>query len=82
MIDPRFQVQHPCSPPERRSPAARPQENAVHSMVAAVTDEQIRAYAYELFEGRGGTEDHAVEDWLLAESYLSARKNRANKVIG
>lgn len=82
MIDPKFQVQHPCSLSERRNPASRPRQNAALPKATAATDQQIRAYAYGLYLDRGGVEGHAVEDWLLAESYLSARKNRANKVIG
>jgi len=50
--------------------------------VNAVSDEQIRIHAYELYQRRGGTEDRAVEDWLSAEASLAARKNRANKMIG
>lgn len=51
------------------------------SVTASVSDDDIRAQAYQLYERRGRAEGHAVEDWLAAERYLRARKNRANKVI-
>ena len=51
------------------------------SVAASVSDDDIRAQAYRLYERRGRTEGHAIEDWLAAERYLRARKNRANKVI-
>ena len=48
---------------------------------STVLDDEIRNHAYLLYELRGRTEGHAVEDWLIAEGYLRARRNRANKVI-
>jgi Protein of unknown function (DUF2934) len=80
MIDPRFQVQCPRSPSTHRNPTS--QRKLRTSTVSAVTDDEIRIYAYGLYERRGGSENRAVEDWLAAEAYLAARKNRANKVIG
>ena len=47
----------------------------------AVSHDEIRDHAYKLYELRGRTEGYALEDWFAAERYLSARKNRANKVI-
>ena len=32
--------------------------------------EQIEQRAYELYEERGGTHGHDVEDWILAESEI------------
>jgi len=82
MIDPRFQVQHPRSPSKQRNPRSQPKQAETTPTASAVTDDEIRSYAYGLYLRRGGSEDRAVEDWLSAESYLAARKNRANKVIG
>lgn len=47
----------------------------------SVSDDEIRNHAYQLYELRGRTEGHALEDWVTAERYLKARRNRANKVI-
>jgi Protein of unknown function (DUF2934) len=82
MIDPRFQVQLPRSPSKHRNPASQEKQSAISVAINTVSDDEIRVYAHELYERRGGTEDRAIEDWLAAESYLAARKNRANKVIG
>jgi hypothetical protein len=83
MIDPKFQVQPPRSSSKQRNPTSqRQQQAAIPVEVHPVSDDEIRIYAHELYQRRGGTEDRAVEDWLSAESYLAARKNRANKVIG
>ena len=37
--------------------------------IAAITthEENVRARAYELYEGRGRIDGHAEEDWLQAE---------------
>ncbi len=82
MIDPKFQVQHPRSPSNQRTRISSPKPAALSPAVSPVSEDEVRSYAHELYELRGGTEDRALEDWLSAESYLAARKNRANKVIG
>lgn len=82
MTDPRFQVQRPRSPSKRRNTTSQPKRAAISVAVNPVSDEEIRSCAYRLYQRRDGTEDHAVQDWLSAEAYLAARKNRANKVIG
>ncbi len=82
MIDPRFQVQRPRSPSKLRNTASQSKSPAIVATVNPVSDAEIRACAYELYQRRDGAEDRAVEDWLWAEAYLGARKNRANKVIG
>ena len=82
MIDPKFQVQPPRSSSKQRNPASQRKPAAIPVEVHPVSNDEIRTYAHELYQRRGGTEDRAVEDWLSAESYLAARKNRANKVIG
>lgn len=48
---------------------------------SVVSADEIRNHAYQLYELRGRTEGRALEDWLTAERYLRARKNRANKVL-
>ncbi len=40
--------------------------NPIH----ASREELVRRKAYELYEQRGKTEGHAVEDWLRAESQI------------
>jgi hypothetical protein len=47
----------------------------------APSDDEIRHHAYKLYELRGRTQGYDLEDWFAAEHYLTARKNRANKVI-
>ena len=44
--------------------------------VNAVLEQEVRLAAYELYERRGGTPDHAVEDWLTAEAHLAAAGSR------
>ena len=39
--------------------------------------EQIRCRAYELYEQRGREEGHDLDDWLQAESEISATNVRA-----
>ena len=36
-------------------------------------EEQIRARAYEIYERRGGTEGHEIDDWLQAETELTGK---------
>jgi len=50
-------------------------------VTSPVSDDEIRNHAYRLYELRGRTEGSALEDWIAAERYLRALKNRANKVI-
>jgi DUF2934 family protein len=40
-------------------------------------EEDIRKRAYELFEARGGTEGHELEDWLRAEEEIRGSKTNA-----
>ena len=37
---------------------------------------EIRRRAYELYQERGGTPGHEVEDWLVAEREVLARYNQ------
>jgi len=45
---------------------------ASEAQVAVVSDEQIRAYAYEIFQARGenGNSGDPMSDWLQAEQKL------------
>jgi hypothetical protein len=43
----------------------------------AVLEQDVRIAAYELYERRGGSPDHALEDWLTAEAQLVERRSRA-----
>ena len=40
-------------------------------------EEQIRARAYQLYEKRGKTEGHEMEDWLQAEAELLPQSKAA-----
>jgi len=41
------------------------------------SDQEIAARAYEIFQGRGGTDGRALDDWLTAEQEL--RENNKPK---
>jgi len=55
--------------------------SATANLPDTISEEEVRIHAYLLYERRGGSEDHAVEDWLTAEAHVWARRNRANKAI-
>ena len=40
-------------------------------------DQQIRCRAYELYEERGRTDGHDMDDWLRAESEITSVKREA-----
>lgn len=40
-------------------------------------EQQIRTRAYELFEERGRTDGHDMNDWLRAESEVTSGKREA-----
>jgi hypothetical protein len=42
-------------------------ERLMHAMADCALHTRIRIRAYEIYEARGGTEGHALEDWLQAE---------------
>jgi DUF2934 family protein len=82
VIDPKVRVQQASSPSKPARPVvAEPEVSARKGPVSDVAEHEVRIYAYELYERRGGTEDHAVEDWLTAEAHLAARRNRSNQTI-
>jgi hypothetical protein len=61
-------------PNERRQRSDTPQrpiiaEDRAHLLVA-ITDDAIRARAYQLYEARGGQPGAELHDWLRAEQEL------------
>jgi hypothetical protein len=42
-----------------------------------VSDIEIARRAYELFEQRGGTHGHDIDDWLMAERDLEVARRSA-----
>ena len=77
MKNPPVPGQQPSSRSPQAAPLAKPAPAGTRESANAVSEQQVRTYAYELYERRGGTENHAVEDWLAAETHLAAR-NREN----
>ena len=47
------------------------------SDTAVDTGEKIRSRAYELYERRGRTDGHDLEDWLQAEAEGTTQKGKA-----
>ncbi len=45
-----------------------PAQQASGRMTAAQIDERIRERAHEIYEERGRTEGHAMDDWLQAKN--------------
>jgi len=43
---------------------------------ASEVQEQIRRRAYALYEERGSTDGHDLEDWLQAESEVTQQKEK------
>lgn len=82
MSGPKRPVSHSSLP--SAEPLARPTSAAQTGVPTAVSSDEIRIHAYQLYERRLSEhsrppEDRSVEDWLAAEVHLKARKNRANK---
>ncbi len=48
--------------------------------MTATFEEQVRQYAYRLFEERGCEDGHAVEDWLRAEREIRGFASRRGKL--
>jgi hypothetical protein len=42
----------------------------------AKVDEKIRRRAYELYEQRGRTDGHRMDDWLQAEAEVTGKKRK------
>ena len=82
MSNPRRPVRQ-CSSPSAE-PSARPKASAKTGGNKAVSEDEIRIHAYQLYERRLSehrrlSADRSIEDWLAAEIHLKARKNRASK---
>jgi len=82
VIDKRVGVRQASS--TSAEPLARPTTSARTGMSTAISEDEIRIHAYQLYERRVSehrslSQDRSAEDWLAAEVQLKARKNRANK---
>ncbi|HLE46863.1 MAG TPA: DUF2934 domain-containing protein [Candidatus Thermoplasmatota archaeon] len=53
---------------------SRPATGTTSSGVRVPIDADIRRRAYELYEGRGRTPGHEVDDWVQAERELRLRE--------
>ena len=77
-MDPKVRVAQPPVASTATQAAARNRTAVPNRGPAnAVLEQEVRIAAYELYERRGGTPDHAVEDWLMAEAQVRARRSRA-----
>lgn len=78
MIDSKVRVGQPpvSSPPARPLAKSEAVPMPKSGPVSAVLEQEVRLAAYELYERRGGTPDHAVEDWLTAEAHLTGGRSR------
>ncbi len=76
MIDSRVRVGRPPVSSPQVKPLAKSDAAPKNGPVSAVLEQEVRLAAYELYERRGGTPDHAVEDWLTAEAHLTAGRSR------
>jgi Protein of unknown function (DUF2934) len=77
VIDPKVHVGQPPLPSTPAQPLAKSVALPKSGPASAVLEQEVRIAAYELYERRGGTPEHAVEDWLTAEAHLVARRSRA-----
>jgi hypothetical protein len=76
VIDPKVRVgQPPVSSPQAK-PLAKSDAAPNGGPVSAVLEQEVRLAAYEIYERRGGTPDHAIEDWLTAEALLTSDRSR------
>jgi hypothetical protein len=48
------------------------------AMLHPITQDRIEVRAYELFLSRGCEDGHDIEDWLAAESELTALEQTSN----
>ena len=81
MIDPKVGIGTASPLSSRGQVSAKPEASAGRALSSAPSEDEIRSYAYQIYERRADSRDHAVEDWLTAEAHLTARKNRANKKL-
>jgi len=76
VIDPKVRVGQAPLPSMQAKPLAKSDALPKSGPASAVLEQDVRIAAYELYESRGGTPDHAVEDWLTAEAQLVTRRGR------
>ena len=76
-MDPKVRVGQPPVPSTQPKPLVKSEALPSSGAANAVLEQEVRTAAYELYERRGGTPDHAVEDWLTAEAQVRERKSRA-----
>ena len=81
MIDPKVRVQQSRSFSAQTKPLTPLEGSTKKAPANAVSEHDVRVYAYELYQRRGGTGAHAVEDGLTAEAHLTADSHRANQAI-
>lgn len=79
MVDSKVRVRQSSSLSTQTKPLAEPEASAQTVQDSVASEHDVRIYAYELYERRGGTEDHAAEDWLEAERQVAALRNLASK---
>ena len=58
-----------------RATSAQAHLNGATDQASHVPEEIIRQTAYGLYEARGGSAGHALEDWLKAEKNLTQTAN-------
>ena len=61
---------------QQRSTDPRRRPKTLRSTMRAVSEERIRARAYELYLQRGRNHGHDWEDWFQAERELRGRRRR------
>jgi hypothetical protein len=67
-----------ASPPRRYSlMSPNPPIPLRPNLTDAEIEEQIRQRAYELYQGRGGADGNATDDWLQAREEVSSNKAKA-----
>jgi len=84
VIDPRVGVRQPSLPSKPAQPLGIPGISAKPDFAGAVSADEVRIHAFQLYERRLSERrrllvDRSVDDWLTAEGHLRARKNRANE---
>ena len=79
MVDSKVRVRQSPSLSTQTKPLAEPEASAQTVQDSVDSEHDVRIYAYELFERRGGTEGHAVEEWLEAEHQVAKHRNPARQ---
>jgi hypothetical protein len=54
----------------RTSAASNQPNSSPRASVGTFTEDEIRSRAYQIYEFRNRTDDHAAEDWSQAETEL------------